>query len=153
MTVILVGSAIYLLFALVLIYPIFKSAKRQKTQRGWAQYDGVVVAHEIQVNTFHARVKYLVRYESKLGMVESWGELAEQPTYSGGASRRIAPLDAGTLAAAKRPIGSSVRVALNPVDPIELVVLEREYPLAAFGVAICAVLAAFYVMILYAILA
>ena len=146
-------TVVYWFFAIALVYPLFRSAFRQRAMSRWPRYDGVVTGHEFVHDIHKAKILYQVRYEAGGRTVDTSCQASGRGHYSGSrqAGSGRSPLDVAKMVAARIPPGAAVRVVVNPADTREAYVLERQYPLFILGIAVVAVLIAFFAMIVYAV--
>jgi Protein of unknown function (DUF3592) len=146
-------TVVYWFFAIALVYPLFRSAYRQRTMSHWPHYDGVVTGHDFVHDSHKAKILVQVRYEADGQVVNASGERSSRGHYSGSRTTGYgrSPLDVAKMVAGRTPPGTAVRVVVNPANTREIYVLDRQYPLFILGFAVAAVLIAFFAMLVYAI--
>ena len=146
MLVIVLGTLVYAAFAFAAVHPIFRSANRMARFRNWPRFDGVVTAHDLREEPGGIRIRYRVRYQTSTGAEDTTCEEPFLPLATG--FRQTSARTQAERHAGRRPPGAAAQVMVNPADPAELYMVVREYPLKAFGIAVCIILLTLYVMLL-----
>lgn len=126
------GLLLLVAVAWFLITPMVRSGRRQALQARWPRVRGEVAGHQVRASGTTGYPEYRVRYRFEgrdfdpfVGFADSLGHTAYNRDYR--VKRAV------DQQMARRPVGSSIEVMVNPMDHGEGYVVERERPARAIG--------------------
>lgn len=139
------GLLLFLLVAFGLLYPMLKGIRRQRAQSAWPRVRGVVTEHRVVVRGDSGFPEYRVRYtfggqeyESFCGSPAPVGHTAYERNY------RVQQAVQGAMA--KRPVGETTEIMVDPADPERAHIVERELPARAIAIVVSGVFLVFLVV-------
>ena len=139
------GLTLFVLVAVFLLVPMFRSSRRQAVQQRWPRVRAEVLALGVRMsgNTGHAeyRVRYDIdgrTYEELAGSADGLGYTAYDHDYD--VKRAV---DAKM---ARHPVGSQIDVRVNPANHADGMFVERELPARTLAYVATAIFALFFVV-------
>jgi Protein of unknown function (DUF3592) len=139
------GLLLFLFVAGFLLYPMFRSSKRQATQRRWPRVRGEVVEQRVRMEGSTGLITYRVRYAVD---GRSYEEYAGAPDGLGYTNYDIEydvrrALDAKV---ARHPVGSQIELMVDPSNHAAVFFLERQLPARALAYIVSAVFLVFLIV-------
>jgi hypothetical protein len=138
------GLTLFLFVAAFLLWPMFRSGDRQRLQKQWPRVRGEVTEQRVRMAGDTGFPEYRVRYrflnddrEAFAGSPDRLGH-----THYNNYDVRKA-VDAKM---ARKPVGSSIEIMINPADYAEVYIVERELPARMLGFVVGAIFLVFLVI-------
>ncbi len=132
------GLVLFLFVAAFLLWPMFRSGDRQGLQKQWPRVRGQVTEQRVRMVGDTAFPEYRVRYrfrnedrEAFAGSADKLGHSHYQLNYN---VRNT--VDAKM---ARKPVGSSIEIMVNPANDAEVYLVERELPARMIGLVVGAI--------------
>lgn len=139
------GLALLVTIAALLIAPMIRTGRRQALQAQWPRVRGEVTEHQVRMSGDTGFPGYRVRYRFEgldfdrfFGSADGLGHTAYNRDY------RVKRAVGEQMA--RRPVGSSIEIMVNPVDHGEGYVVERELPARAIAFATAAIFLLFFLV-------
>lgn len=139
------GLALFLFVAAFLMAPMFRSSERQRKQKQWPRAKGVVTEQRVRMAGDTAFPEYRVQYrfrneerEAFAGSPDGLGHTHYSLDYD---VRRAVD---GKMA--RKPVGSSIEIMVNPDNDAEVYIVERELPARTIGLVVGAIFLVFLVI-------
>jgi Protein of unknown function (DUF3592) len=141
------GLGLLIVVSACLLIPLVRAALRQRAMQAWPQVTGFVVAHHVRLTEQQvAFPEHEVRYQAAgRELVSRCGarNLAGHTNYSDSTTSGRRVQRAVQRLLDRHPVGSTIRVMVNPAHPAEAYLVERELPLMAIAVVVTAILLGF----------
>ena len=141
------GLTLFLFVAAFLLWPMFRSGDRQRLQKQWPRVQGKVTEQRVRMAGDTGFPEYRVRYrfrnedrEAFAGSPDGLGHTHYSLSYK---VRRA--VDAKM---ARKPVGSSIEIMINPANDSEVYIVERELPARTIGLVAGAIFLVFLVIFL-----
>jgi hypothetical protein len=139
------GLALLLFVAAFLIVPMIRSRDRQATQKEWPRVRGKVTAQRVRMEGNTGFPEYCVSYRIDGRNYEGYAGSADRLGHT------HYDLDYGVRSAvdakmARRPVGSHIDVKVNPADPAEAYIVERELPARMIVYVVGAIFLLFFLL-------
>jgi hypothetical protein len=139
------GLSLFLLVAVFLLVPMFRSSRRQGAQRQWPRVRGEVLEHRVRMERSAGLMEYRVRYaiggrtyEEYAGAPDGIGYTHYDSDYD---VRRA--VDAKM---ARHPVGSPIELIVNPASHAEAFFVERQLPARALAYVVSAIFLVFFLI-------
>ncbi len=127
------GLLLLALVATTLLWPLFRAALRQRRVHAWPQVAGVVTAHRLRQDKAAYFPEHEVRFHHDGRETVTWCGSPDRAGITGhhtpGGTKTARPDLAGQRILDQHPVGTTVRLRVNPSDHAEVYRIEREMPL------------------------
>ena len=144
------GLTLLLFVAAFLLAPMFRSGDRQRAQKQWPRVQGVVTEQRVRMVGDTGFPEYRVRYrfrnedrEAFAGSPDGLGHTHYSLSYK--VKRAV---DAKM---ARKPVGSSIELMVNPANDSEMYYVERELPARTIAFVAGAIFLVF--LVIFAVIA
>ena len=139
------GLVLFLFVAGFLLWPMFRSGDRQRLQKQWPRVSGQVTEQRVRMAGHTGFPEYRVRYRFRNEEREAF---AGSPDRLGHTNYDFdhdvkKAVDAKM---ARKPVGSSIEIMVNPADDAEVYLVERELPARMIGLVVGAIFLVFLVI-------
>lgn len=139
------GLSLFLFVAAFLLYPMFRSSKRQAVQGRWPRVRGEVLEQRVRMEGSTGLITYRVRYAVD---GRSYEEYAGAPDGLGYThyDRDYDVRRAVDAKMARRAVGSPIELMVNPANHAEVFFVERQLPARALAYVVSAIFLVFFVV-------
>lgn len=137
------GLSLLLFVAVFLIVPMWRSSRRQADQQQWLRVRGEVIAQRVRMEGDTGFPEYLVRYRIDGREYEEYAGSADRLGHTHySLNYKVKRAVNGKMA--RTPVGSHIEVKVNPANPREAHLIERELPARALAYAAGAIFLLFF---------
>ncbi|MDP9193505.1 MAG: DUF3592 domain-containing protein [Acidobacteriota bacterium] len=120
------GLALLLFVAAFLIVPMVRSGDRQAAQQKWLHLRGEVTAQRVRMQGRTGFPEYNVRYEIDGRVYEQYAGSSDQTGHTDYLDYDVKRAVDAKMA--RKPVGSSIAIKVNPANHSEVFLVERELP-------------------------
>ena len=131
-----------------LIAPMLRSGRRQAAQATWPRVRCEVIEHRFRTSGNRGFAEYRVRYRLDGRDFDRFVGSPDGLDHSG-SGRNSAPSRIVALQLARHPVGSTIEIMSNPLDPDEAYVVERELPARAIAFVTVSVFLLFFLVFFF----
>lgn len=139
------GLALFLFVAAFLLWPMFRSGDRQRQQKQWPRVRGEVTEQRVRMAGDTGFPEYRVRYRFRNEDREAFAGSPDGLGYSH-YNLDYNVRNAVDAKRARKPVGSSIEIMINPANDAEVYIVERELPARMIGFVVGAIFLVFLVI-------
>lgn len=138
------GLVLFLFVAGFLLWPMFRSGDRQRERKQWPRVRGTVTEQRVRMAESTGFPEYRVRYRFRNQEREAFAGSPDDLGHS--LYRDYHVKKAVDAKMARKPVGSSIEIMVNPADDAEVYIVERELPARMIGLVVGAIFLVFLVI-------
>ena len=139
------GLLLFLFVAGFLLWPMFRSGDRQRLQKEWPRVRGEVTEQRVRMAGDTGFPEYRVRYRFRNEDRETFAGSPDGLGYSR-YNLNYGVKKAVDAKMARKPVGSSIEIMINPANDSEVYLVERELPARTIGLIVGAIFLVFLVI-------
>lgn len=142
------GLTLLVAVAAFLIAPMLRTGRRQALQSKWPRLRCEVIEHRVRTSGDTGFAEYRVRYRLEGQDVDRFVGAADGLGQTGYARGSTVPR-AVRLQMARWPVGSTIEIKANPMDPEEAYIVDRELPARAIAFVTASVFLLFFLVFFF----
>jgi hypothetical protein len=141
------GLALLVAVGAFLITPMIRTGRRQARQARWPRVRGEVTAHQVRTSGDTGFPEYRVRYRFERRDFDRFVGSADGAGHT--AYRDYDVQKAVEKRMSRLPPGSSIEIMVNPADPDEAYIVERELPARAIAFVTASIFLLFFLVFFF----
>jgi len=138
------GLALFLFVAAFLLWPMFRSGDRQRVQKQWPRVRGKVTEQRVRMAGGTGFPEYRVRYRFRNEDREAFAGSPDGLGHTRYNDYDVRKAVDGKMA--RKPVGSSIEIMINPANDAEIYIVERELPARTIAFVVGAIFLLFLVI-------
>lgn len=139
------GLSLFLFVAAFLLAPMFRSGERQRLQKTWPRVRGEVTEQRVRMAGDTGFPEYRVRYRFRNEDREAFAGSPDGLGYTH-YSLDYDVRNAVNAKMARKPVGSTIEIMINPANDAEVYFIERQLPARMIGFIVGAIFMVFLVI-------